>query len=445
MKYPAIALILLAIPSVAAVRSFIPEDYYSIQTLEDPQISPDGRLVAYTLRSIDARQNRPLTDIWIVPTDGSREASQVTTGGSFGSPRWSPDSRTLAYIAVRRDPQTGAATRPQVFALSMDGGEARRLTDFKNGVTAFAWSPDGAHLVCVTKTGESDSLAPGKEHSDVRNYLNANYKLDGEGFFDDRRSHLWIVDVKEGTTKQITFGSERNDSEPAWSPDGKQILYLSSRTDGSPGIDMDLCSIAAGGGASSTVSRLHVDLRSPRWSPDGKKIAYIASENETAIPKIWTSAPDGRDLKLASAMMTFATKVEWAGNGAGLYLAAGVRGEQPVFHLDSSSGTLSPLTERVDAHLFAVHEASATLICAAADERHPGDLFAINLHTHAKRQLTHLNRALLDQVTLPELEPVAYKGVDGWDIQGFLAKPQGWKEGTAYPMILMIHGGPNSM
>jgi acylaminoacyl-peptidase len=81
----------------------------------------------------------------------------------------------------------------------------------------------------------------------------------------------------------------------------------------------------------------------------------------------------------------------------------------------------------------------------AADERHPGDLFVINLQTHAKRRLTHLNRALLDQVTLPELQPFAYKTVDGWDMQGFLAKPQGWKEGTAYPMILMIHGGPNGM
>ena len=126
MKYLAIPLILLAIPSVAAVRSFIPEDYYSIQTLEDPQISPDGRLVAYTLRSIDARQNRPLTDIWIVPTDGSREASQVTTAGS--SPRWSPDSRTLAYIAVRRDPHvepTAAAAPAAIRSLFAEGTIAR--------------------------------------------------------------------------------------------------------------------------------------------------------------------------------------------------------------------------------------------------------------------------------------------------------------------------------
>ena len=128
MRHSAIALILLAIPSVAAVRSFIPEDYYSIQTPEDTQISPDGRLVAYTLRSIDARQNRTPTDIWIVPTDGSREASQFTTVDSSRSPRWSPDNRTLAYIAVRRDPHvepTAAAAPAAIRSLFAEGTIAR--------------------------------------------------------------------------------------------------------------------------------------------------------------------------------------------------------------------------------------------------------------------------------------------------------------------------------
>lgn len=128
----------------------------------------------------------------------------------------------------------GATARPQVYALSMTGGEARRLTNFKNGVVAFAWSPDGARLVCVVKTGASDDRAPGKEYSDVRNYVNPNYKLDGEGFFDDRRRHLWTIDVNGGGARQITFGDERDDSDPGWSPSGERILYVSSRTDTAP-------------------------------------------------------------------------------------------------------------------------------------------------------------------------------------------------------------------
>src|SRR6185503_7849829 len=102
-------------------------------------------------------------------------------------------------------------SRPQVYLLSLEGGEARRVTNLKNGVSAFQWSPDGARLVVVSRIGPSDSRPESKERSDVRHYKNTSYKFNDTGWFDDRRTHLWVVEVKSGAAKQITEGNDWND------------------------------------------------------------------------------------------------------------------------------------------------------------------------------------------------------------------------------------------
>src|ERR1043166_1664624 len=147
-------------------RGITPEDYFAFEFASDPNISPDGKLVAYVVTKIDRAQNRRNSSIWMVAIDGSRAAWQFTTSPqSANSPRWSPDGKSLAFLSSRPETaaaptaSTGATTeqpRNQVYLLSMNGGEAKRITNLKNGVSLFRWSPDGTRLVAVSRIGPSD-------------------------------------------------------------------------------------------------------------------------------------------------------------------------------------------------------------------------------------------------------------------------------------------------
>src|SRR5437868_14216066 len=206
------------------LRGITPEDYFAFEFASDPNISPDGKLVAYVVTKVDRAQNRRNSSIWMVATDGSRPPWQFTTSPqSSNSPRSTPDGKSLAFLSSRPAETTPAAgtgstpaeqPRNQVYLLSMNGGEARRITNLKNGVSLFRWSPDGTRLVTVSRIGPSDSRTGDiRDRSDVRHYQNSSYKFNDTGWFDDRRTHFWVVDIKSGNAKQITEGNDCNDSD----------------------------------------------------------------------------------------------------------------------------------------------------------------------------------------------------------------------------------------
>src|SRR5262245_2407827 len=183
-------------------RGITPEDYFAFEFISDPNISPDGKLVAFVVTKIDRAQNRRNSSIWMASTDGTRAPWQFTTSPqSSNSPRWSPDGKSIAFLSSRPEntPAPGASAasteqpRTQVYVLSTNGGEAKRLTNLKNGVSLFRWSPDGTRMVVVSRIGPSDSrTGDSRDRSDVRHYKNSSYKFNDTGWFDDRRTHLWI-------------------------------------------------------------------------------------------------------------------------------------------------------------------------------------------------------------------------------------------------------------
>lgn len=432
----------LSASAAADRRGISPDDYYALATAADPHLSPDGKLVAFTVTTIDRKLNKKFTEIWMTPADGSRAPWQFTNEESASSPRWTPDGKALAFISGRHDPRTGAAERPEVWLLPMSGGEARRVTNLKDGVTAFQWSPDGRRLACVSKSGGGDS---GRGAIDFRDYTSPAYKADGKGFFDDRRDHIFVVNAATGTARQLTSGEQRNDSNPQWSPDGKRIAYISDRTDKSLLANGELYVVAADGGTPVHLSAPDSSLSGLRWSPDGRSLAYIGAVGEVAIPKIWISPSDGGKYRVASETVTYPNEIEWSKDGSALFFSGAFRGAHPIFRLNLAGGTATPLIRDTVTTSLEVDNENRKIVYSAADYRHPAEIFAADIDGRDSLQLTHLNEKMLADVDIQPVERMEFKAADGLDIEGFFVKPVGWQPGRTYPMILMLHGGPNGM
>lgn len=494
-------------------RGITAEDYYSFEFLGDPQLSPDGKWVAYVVTTIDQRQNRRVSNIWLAATDGSRPPRQFTSSPqSSNSPRWSPDGRALAFLSARPEAagssssstapisstnaspissSTPAASststptsvagatqtpmpaaspagappsattpgvssaqatasvpetpRTQVYLLSLDGGEARRLTNLRNGVSNIQWSPDGTRLALLSRTGQSDARAPS---SDVRHYKHPSYKFNDTGWFDDKRSHVFVVNVESGASRQITSGDDWNDTDPQWSPDGRKIAFVSDRSgkafDESRNADVWTVN-ADGTGALTRISDHDEEDASPRFSPDGKWIAFTGTIHERDHPQIWLApSAGGSPSRLAARSLDLIpSNLTWAESGRALFFETGVKGEYQLFRADLASGDVRQVTTGArGVHNMNINDRARAMVYTANDFKHLDDLYVADLAGHGEKQLTHLNQKLWSQLQLQDVERFTYKSADNWDVDGFLVKPVGWQEGKKYPLILSVHGGP---
>ena len=455
----------LALPLAARARQaegkrgITPEDYFSFVFAGDPRLSPDGKLVAYVVTTVDQRQNRRVSSIWATTSDGRRGSWPLTTSPQTSSaPRWSPDGQYLAFLSTRPLPESAsragseAATpdaRSQVYLLPMSGGEARRVTNLKNGVTSFQWSPDCTRLACVSRTGPSDNRGPNPTRSDVRHYKTISYKFNDTGWFDDRRTHMWVTSIKTGEARQITSGDDWNDTDPQWSPDGTKIAFVSNRTGKEYEEDRntDVWVIAAAGGQLTKISDHAESDNSPRWSPDGRWIAFTGREREEQHPKIWIAPSAGGASRLAAENLDLIpTDLDWAEEGRALYFESGVKGETHLFRVDVASRQVAQVTKGARAvRGVDINDQTKKIAYVANDFTHLDDVYVADLSGQNEQQLTRLNEALWRGLALADVERIGYKAADGWDIDGFLVKPVGWQEGKKYPMILNIHGGPAGM
>src|SRR5581483_10478038 len=388
--------------------------------------------------------NRRHSSIWMAATDGSRAPWQFTTSPqSSTAPRWSPDGQSLAFLSARASGSGPANETPrnQVYILSMQGGEARRITNLKNGVSSFQWSPDGTRLACLSRIGPGDTRPELAERSDVRHYRNISYKFNDTGWFDDRRSHLWVVEVKAGASKQITSGDDWNDTDPQWSPDGTKIAFVSDRTGKAfdDSRNTDVWVIAAEGGPLTKISNHAEADRSPRWSPDGKTIAFVGSEKESSHPKIWIAPGAGGAPSTLAAkdLDLIPSEIEWAETGRAIYFETGVKGEYHLFRVDPATREIRPITSGPRAvRNMDINDQANKLVYTVNDFRHLDDLYVADLSGRNEKQLSHLNAPLWQKLELQDVERVTYKSADGWDVDGFFVKPLGWEEGKKYPMIL---------
>jgi dipeptidyl aminopeptidase/acylaminoacyl peptidase len=457
----AVSLVVIALifsHAALANRGITAEDYFAFQFISDARISPDGRQVAYVLTAIDQKKNRRNSSIWLVAVDGLSAPRRLTAEGlNSNSPRWSPDDSRLAFLSARNvetpDPAPGGAgapaepARPQICILNMDGGEAQVASHLKNGVTVFQWSPDGKRFVAVSRVGPSDQVPRDAHRSDVRHYRHILYKFNDTGWYDDKRSHLWVVDAVSGQDQQITSGDDWNDTDPQWSPDGARIAFVSDRTgqEYEDSHNTDVWVISASGGALTKISDHAFEDDLPRWSPDGQRIVFAGRTTRRQFPKLYVAdAKGGAPSSLVvDNLDLIPVGLHWGPGPNNLRFESGFKGTTQIFGVDLAARSVTPVTrgER-SVHGFDINEKAGVMAYLANDFEHLDDLYVAGLDGAGERELTHVNAKLWSELDLPKVERLPYDSTDHWAIDGFLVKPIGWQPDKKYPMILSIHGGP---
>ena len=272
-----------------------PSDLAHLRTPSAPTLTPDGRLLAVALGRIDLEADEYRADLWIMPTDGSAPPRRFTSGRRDVRPRFSPDGRWLAFL------RAGDDDKPQLHVMATDGGEPRRVGEHPLGVEAFAWSPDSTRIAYVARVPEEGRYGTGKdvppEKEPPRRITGFQYRVDNLGFTFDRRPHVFVVDaLAEGAEPvQLTRG-DYDHGEPAWSPDGASVAFVSARHDTrDEDAISDVFVAPAAGGDAVRVTATDLAVARPAFSPDGSTIWFVAVEPDLAgrPTMLWSVPADG--------------------------------------------------------------------------------------------------------------------------------------------------------
>ena len=262
------------------MRHVTADDLYRLQLILDPQISPDGRHIVYGLQWVKRDEEKKYSNLWVVPTEGGQHRQFTRGEHSDSSPRWSPDGETIAFLSNREDEK-----QSQVYLLPFHGGEARQLTDLKGQISSVTWSPQGDKLLLQFRKKDADALEREKDEGKkklgivARRITRADFRMDGEGYLPEERWHIWTVNVASGEATQLTEG-QYDEYSPRWSPDGKQIAFISNRSehpDMTRELD-DIYLISAGGGEPRQLPAIEGDKMSLSFSPDGELLSFVGRE-----------------------------------------------------------------------------------------------------------------------------------------------------------------------
>ena len=461
-------------------RSITIEDLYKIKFLSRPRISPDGKHVAYVQTDIDGQRHAYHSALWIASLQDGESRRFTTGSANASSPAWSPDGKWLAFVSERQGEGTSlnpqeqkkqGKGKPQIWLLPVDGGEAYQLTFMEHGASTPVWSPDGRHVLFTAQVGPADEeTEEGKPLPKVHVIDHLWYRLDGVGYIYERRTHLFLVEKTGGEPTQLTDG-DWDDGEAAWSPDGAQIAFTSDRSEDRwrwPGADVYVLPIkdkVAGEPRCLTDSKL--GCNSPSWSPDGQTIAFLGSpklhgagQTYLYIQSINANRAEptclSRDFAGSCSDWTnsdlgdehLAPTPVWSADGKTLYVLASLSGASRIFGLSATGNNIEPqVLTPGDMHVrdFSGDQASSTLALLIGDPTHPQEIFVRSIAAKDElRRVSHANDAFLMELTLSTPELISYTGADGWPIEGWIMKPQDFDPVKKYPLVVEIHGGPNT-
>jgi dipeptidyl aminopeptidase/acylaminoacyl peptidase len=465
-------------------RPLTPDDFYNIQTVGDPHVSPDGKWVAYVVSRNDRAADEGRNSVWMASWDGTQQVQLTNPAKGTDTPRWSPDGRYLAYlanggaanVAGGASAGVGAAAgaggagadraqdvsqdKTQVMLLDRRGGEPQALTHVGDEILGYEWSPDSQRLVLVMEqatlensnapvTGGTTKTAEIPKPVVIDTF---HFKEDKDGYLGTGHGrHLYLLDLATRKVEPLTRDPAFNEDLPAWSPDGRRLAFVRTRekgpdTDGME--DIDLIDTQAGATASKLLRTFAPNQQKLAWSSDGKALAYLVGAEakygqyiQDHLYVVKTAEP-GKPLRVAGtldrAIGSYAfgkdpgeVNVTVMDDGTAYAGVISLRGESPVRKLTQGNSVATNVASEAG-HTVVLH----------SDDSSPSEIYA--LEGGAKlRKLTHHNDAFMAGLQLSTVEDMRFNSADGTPIHGLVVKPPGYVSGRRYPTVLYIHGGPD--
>ena len=451
----------LTTSAAAAGRPIAVEDLLSLQRVSDPQLSPDGTRVLYTVATPDLKTNRMARDVWMA-TLASGDTKNLTNNGHDGGARWSPDGRSIAFISTR-----GGSM--QLFMMNAGGADARQMTRLSGGVDNLVWAPDGRSIAFTSDAYpdcKDDACNAARDQElearpvRPRIYDRLLYRH-WTSWSTGKRSHLFLLRLDDdraqaaGEPRDLTAGADydvppfqREGPHPiAFAPDSRTLCFTAV-TDPveATSTNADLFEVDVDGHPARRLTTNPGFDGAPAYSPDGRRIAYRSQARPGYEADKWRlmilDRDSGRSTSLTDAFDRSIDTPVWSADGQSIVFNAEDRGEMPLFVIPTAGGVPKPLTPgSYDAEFTLA--ARDTMVVARSSLAAPADLFVV-APGGAARRLTRQNDTVMAALDLSKPESFTFRSRDGADVQAFLVRPPAFDTATKYPVVLLLHGGPQT-
>jgi len=435
-------------------RALTFDDLIACQRLKDPQFSPDGSRIAFAVQTINEAENKSRTDIFLISSEG-QELRRLTDGErSCSSPRWSPDGR-LAFLSSS-----------QIWIQGVADSEPKQLTNHYSGVAEFVWSSDGKYIAfasrvypdcpdqeCIKKRDEVQDSSKVK----ARVYDELLYRHWDE-WWDHKRSHLFVLNVESGEFKDVTPGDY--DAPPlalssgfTFSPDSKDLVFTGNHDKlVAASTDNDVWMTPVEGGALELISTKCRDRdfegsdSDPRFSPDGKYLAFLSMKRagfESDKPDLFIKdMKRGKFKNLTADLDIRINSYRWMPDGKSVLLQLDEEGRYPIKHLDIKTGKLTMLVRDGYNKSISISPDGNSFVYLHERTSMPFELYIGSTETGESQQLTYFNKNLLADVAMNDIEDFWFEGAEGAKVHGFIVKPPHFDADKTYPAVFFVHGGP---
>jgi dipeptidyl aminopeptidase/acylaminoacyl peptidase len=451
-------ILLAALPAFAQKRPFALADLYRLKGVEDPRFSPDGRRIAFVVQEHDLAGGTTNAEIYVMRADGGDVRRMTNNPATDTHPRWSPDGGSILFLSTRNK-------NAQAWLLPVDGGEPKQLTDFSTGVSDPTWSPDGTTIAFASEVfpecGASDSCNKAITESMTKGPLQAHMAdrllyRHWTSWKDGRRSHIMLFNLQQKTYRDLT---PEDFDAPAFSlggvgftfsPDGREICFAANRDPNeSETTNKDLFVVPTAGGAvlNLTASNSAYD-GDPAYSPDGKYIAYrkqtVPGYEADRFRIALLDRATRQSVVLTDGFDNWVNDIQWSPDSRSILFTADVRGHVPLYRVDRTTRSITPVIDPRALDAFSIAPGGKEVAFTRRSVGEPAEIWKAGMEGTNLRRLTFFNKAMEDSVDIRPAEELWIPSPSGKSIHTFIVKPSGFDPARKYPLILNVHGGPQS-